>query len=163
MLGKCHCSLPFSYTFPRTSATVHCRNGTAGWKVLWSHLIQILWLHSMLLQLHDVCRKEKIVVQLAHSKEIPPVSYCWMPELKDQIVRGRVIFLCRVMTFLCARRKKSGWQELWFCFPSTTRQIPLLQNIGCITTTRSLLFSKPLLEQCENMPFHCSMLGQNLE
>lgn len=30
----------------------------------------------------------------------------------DQIVRGRTIFLCRVMTLLCARRKESRWQKL---------------------------------------------------
>lgn len=58
---------------------------------------------------------------------IPPLSYCWMPELKDQIVRGRAIFLCRVMTLLCASRKELDWQELQFCFPPTTS----LQNIGC--------------------------------
>lgn len=32
--------------------------------------------------------------------------------VKDQIVRGRMIFLCRVMTLLCARRKELHWQKL---------------------------------------------------
>lgn len=32
--------------------------------------------------------------------------------VKDQIVRGRAIFLCRVMTLLCERRKELDWQEL---------------------------------------------------
>lgn len=137
MLGDCRCSLPFSYTLARTFAAVHSQKEDTG---LEGSLISPYTSTLIAQPAPSSCRmysgKNKLWFSWHTAKRCQRLWEFLLRLLldagvKDQIVRGREIFLCRVMTLLCVRRKELDWQELWSCLLPTTRQFPVLEDVDC--------------------------------
>lgn len=117
-VGKCHCSLTFSYTLPRTSAAVHSQKQDTGLEgSLISPYTSMMIAQSApsvagCIQEGTNCGSAGTQQRDAKGCENSSCVSVLGAGVKDQIVRGRAIFLCRVMTLLCAKRKELGWQEL---------------------------------------------------
>lgn len=117
-LGKCHCSLPFSYTLPRTFAAVHSQKQDTGLEgSLISPYASLMIAQSAPSVTGCIwegtnCGSAGTQQRDAKGCENSSCVSVLDAGVKDQIVRGRAILLCRVMTLLCARRKELDWQEL---------------------------------------------------
>jgi len=111
-LGKCHCSLPFSCTLPRTSAAVHSQKQDGGLEdSLISPYTSTMVAQSApsvegCIQEGKNCSSAGTQQRDAKGCENSSCVSVLGAGVKSQIVRGRAIFLCRVMTLFCARRKE---------------------------------------------------------
>lgn len=118
MLGDCHCSLPFSYTLARTFAAVHSQKEDTGLEgSLISPYTSMIIAQpapsaAECIQEGTNCGSAGTQQRDAKGCENSSCVSVLDAGVEDQIVRGREIFLCRVMTLLCARRKELDWQEL---------------------------------------------------
>lgn len=118
MLGDCRCSLPFSYTLARTFAAVHSQKEDTGLEgSLISPYTSTLIAQpapsaAECIQEGTNCGSAGTQQRDAKGCENSSCVSVLDAGVKDQIVRGREIFLCRVMTLLCVRRKELDWQEL---------------------------------------------------